>query len=408
MLRRLLALALVVAPTLSRAAAPPPVRAAHGMVASSSGEASQAGVEILQAGGNAVDAAVAVSLALVVTHPTAGNLGGGGFMLLRMADGRASAVDYREVAPAAASRAMYLDPQSNLIPEASTIGYRAVGVPGTVAGLQLALEKYGTMSWARVSEPAIRLAKKGFVVSKALADQLRDAAPQLGRFPESRRIYLRDGNLYQEGDRFVQPELARTFERLAKAGPRDFYVGQIGHALVADVKAHGGLITQEDLTAYRAREREVLHGTYRGYDVLTMPPPSSGGATLLQELNILEGYDLAKSGPNCAATDHLELEAMRRAFADRALYFWRPGLHSGPRRRAHFQGLCRQAARRDRSRTCDALVGFSHEPSASGRGPPHHPLLGGRFRRQRGLQHHDAQPAVWFGRDGRRRRIPLE
>ena len=320
----------LLAPASVLAAANDPVRAPHGMVASSSGEASEAGVEILKSGGNAVDAAVAVALALAVTHPSAGNLGGGGFMLVRMADGRATTIDYREVAPKAASRTMYLDPQGNVIPDLSINGYRAVGVPGTVAGLELALKKYGTRSWAQVSAPAIRLAKKGFVLSKALADELREEAPRFAPFPESRHIWNRDGKFYEEGERFTQPELAKTLERLSKAGPRDFYTGQIASLIDADMKRGGGLVTQDDLAAYTPKEREPLHGTYRGFDVLTMPPPSSGGATLLQELNILELDDLTKLGANGSQADHLIIEAMRRAFADRALYFGDPDFVNVP------------------------------------------------------------------------------
>ena len=294
------------------------------MVASSSGEASEAGVEILKSGGNAVDAAVAVALALAVTHPSAGNLGGGGFMLVRLADGRSTTIDYREVAPKSATRDMYLDAKGDVLPDASTNGYRAVGVPGTVAGLELALSKYGTKSWAVVSAPAIRLAKKGFVLSKPLADELREQAPRFAPFPESKRIWNRDGKFYEEGERFTQPELGKTLERLAKVGPRDFYTGQIAALIDTDMKRGGGLVTKDDLAAYQPKERAPLKGTYRGYDVLTMPPPSSGGATLLQELNILEFYDLARIGANGSQADHLMLEAMRRAFADRALYFGDP------------------------------------------------------------------------------------
>lgn len=306
------------------AASRPPVRAPHGMVASSSREASEAGVEILKKGGNAVDAAVAVALAEAVTHPSAGNLGGGGFMLLRLADGRATAIDYRETAPQAASRDMYLDAKGDVIPDASTVGYRAVGVPGTVAGLQLALQKYGTMKFAEVAAPAIRLARQGFVLSKPLADELREQAPHFAPFPASVRIYNRGGRFYAEGERFVQPDLAKTLERLAKAGPQDFYKGQIASQIAKDMAEHGGLITAEDLARYQPKERAVLRGTYRGYEILTMPPPSSGGATLLQELNILEGYDLGALGPQSSQADHLLLEAMRRAFADRALFFGDP------------------------------------------------------------------------------------
>jgi gamma-glutamyltranspeptidase/glutathione hydrolase len=316
------AVALLAAPAsgLSR----PAVRGAHGMVASSSDLASEAGVQILKRGGNAVDAAVAVALALAVTHPSAGNLGGGGFMVVRMADGRETAIDYRETAPLAATQKMYLDEAGNVVPEASTVGYRGVGVPGTVAGLALALQKYGTMKWSVVVQPALELARRGFVLSKPLADDLRAQEPRFAKFAESHRIFNRSGRPYAEGERFMQPELAQTLGRLARGGPREFYEGKTAELLVRDMVAHGGLITRADLTGYRAIERKLLHGRYRGYEVLTMPPPSSGGATLLQELNILEGYELQKLPQGSAASLHLELEAMRRAFADRALFFGDP------------------------------------------------------------------------------------
>jgi len=317
-------LALVAVSPPAFAAAPAPVRAKHGMVASATAEASAAGVEILKAGGNAVDAAVATALALAVTHPTAGNLGGGGFMLVRMADGGAVAIDYRETAPAAAGRDMYLGADGGVIPGASIVGYRAVGVPGTVAGLALALSQYGTRSFAQVAAPAIRLARRGFVVSKTLADELQSQAPKLEQFPESKRIFLRDGEPYAEGDRFKRPELARTLERLAKAGPGDFYRGRVAKQIAADMAANGGLITAADLRDYKAKARPVLRGTYRGYEILTMPPPSSGGATLLQALNILEGTPLDSFGPGASQADHLVIEAMRRAFADRARFFGDP------------------------------------------------------------------------------------
>jgi hypothetical protein len=289
-----------------------PVRAQHGMVASASGIASQVGAEILKRGGNAVDAACAVGLALAVTYPAAGNLGGGGFMLIRLADGRAVAIDYRETAPAAAQRTLYLDKAGNIIPNASLVGYRAAGVPGTVAGLGLAQHKYGVLKWREVVEPARRLAAQGFPISHSLAAGLRNAK-DLARFPASRNIFLRDGRYYAEGETFKQPELAATLERLAEQGPREFYTGRTAQLVAEDMRSNGGLITLADLQNYKAVERKPLRGSYRGYEILTMPPPSSGGAALLEMLNILEPHDLAAMGYNSSQTDHLLIEAMRRA-----------------------------------------------------------------------------------------------
>jgi len=323
-MRAAISLLLTLAAAPAFAASRPPVRAEHGMVASSSALASEAGVEILKKGGNAVDAAVAVALALAVTHPTAGNLGGGGFMLLRMADGRATAIDYRETAPKAATAGMYLDAQGKVVRDASTLGYRAVGVPGTVAGMELALKKYGTRTFAQVAAPAIRLASRGFLVTQPVAEMLNASAEKLSANPESARVYLRGNKPYAEGERMKLPDLARTLERLGKVGTRDFYTGVLAKKLAADMAAHGGLITLEDLRDYQAKERPVLRGTYRGHEILTMPPPSSGGATLLQELHILEGYDLGKLGPGGSGELHLLAEAMRFAFADRARYFGDP------------------------------------------------------------------------------------
>jgi gamma-glutamyltranspeptidase/glutathione hydrolase len=293
------------------------VSARHGVVASSSDLASEAGVEILKKGGNAVDAACATALALAVTHPAAGNLGGGGFMLIRLANGKSTAIDYRETAPALATRDMYLDKAGNLVPSSSLVGYRAAGVPGTPAGLAMAHAKYGKLKWKEVVEPAILLAERGFIVSKSLARGLR-GTKMLAQFEESRRIFQNGGAFYKEGDLFKQPELAATLRRLQSEGPRDFYQGRTAQLIAADQKAHAGLITLEDLKNYRAVEREPLRGSYRGYDLITMPPPSSGGVALLEMFRILERYDLAAIKSDTVRTDHLLIETMRRAFADRA------------------------------------------------------------------------------------------
>src|SRR2546427_3873299 len=288
------------------------------MIVSAEPLASDVGLEILEAGGNAVDAAVAVGFALAVTHPYAGNIGGGGFMLLRMATGEAVVVDYREEAPAAASRNMYLDAKGELAPEASIVGARAVGVPGTVAGLALAEEKYGKLGLARALAPAIRLAEQGFPVSYALSQSLESAQPLLARFEESRRIFLRDGKPYEPGEIFKQPELAHTLRLIAQGGPDVFYRGSVAQALVATMQKYGGLITLADLAEYQAKFRAPLEGHFRGFTVLTVPPPSSGGVALLEMLNVLGPLDLG--APNSYQSIHLMAETMRRAYADRAAY----------------------------------------------------------------------------------------
>src|SRR6202162_4380310 len=271
-----------------------PVHAQHGIVVSVHELASQAGVEIMQAGGNAVDAAVATGFALAVVHPPAGNLGGGGFMLIRLADEKTHFLDYRERAPAAATANMYLDAQGNVIEDASLIGYKAIGVPGSVAGMVCAEEKYGKLTLKQVMAPAIRLAREGYALSWLEARDFRDDK-YLGKFAESRRIFQRDGNYYQPGEIFRQPDLARTLERIA-AKPDDFYHGALARELAAAMQKGGGLITAGDLAQYEVKEREPIRGTYRGYEIISAPPPSSGGTVLMESLNILEGYDLAKQG----------------------------------------------------------------------------------------------------------------
>jgi gamma-glutamyltranspeptidase/glutathione hydrolase len=294
------------------------------MVASASEEASRIGIAVLDAGGNAVDAAVAVAFVLQVTHPTAGNIGGGGFMVVRMANGETAAIDYRETAPAAAHAKLYLDTEGNVIPQASVAGHRAIAVPGTVAGLSLALAKFGTRPWSELVEHAHRLAAEGIVVQRDLVASLWENQAKLAVHPETKRIYLRDGQLWKEGDLFKQPELAATLERLRDQGPRDFYEGQIAAAIIAEIESGRGLITLDDLRTYRAVIRGVLRGSYRGHEVITMPPPSSGGVALIEMLNILENRDLRKDGPGSSATLHWLAEAMRLAFADRAEYLADP------------------------------------------------------------------------------------
>src|SRR3989449_6138591 len=301
-----------------------PIRARHGIVASTNEIASRVGVDILKRGGNAVDAAIAVAFALAVTHPAAGNLGGGGFMMIRLKDGRTTAIDYREVAPAAATRNIYLDKNDKVIEgEGGSIeGYRAAGVPGTVRGMELALKKYGSgkLTWSQLIEPAQRLAANGFTVNYTLARGLRGNHDYLSKYPETKRIYLNGGKFYNEGDIFVQPDLAATFARLQQRGPNEFYEGRTARLIAEDLKRHQGLITMDDMRGYVAKERATLRGNYRGYEIVSMPPPSSGGAVLIEMLNILEGYDFKKMDWASADRYHLMTEAMRRAFADRAEY----------------------------------------------------------------------------------------
>jgi gamma-glutamyltranspeptidase/glutathione hydrolase len=298
-----------------------PVRGRHGMVASVSEIASQIGVDVLKRGGNAVDAAVAVGLALAVVWPAAGNLGGGGFMMIRLANGKATAIDYREMGPAAAHRNVYLDEKGEYIKESSTYGHKAAGVPGTVAGMAYALEKYGTMKWAEVAAPARKLAADGFLVWHQLELSLKGASKELSRYPETKRIFLRDGRPYEAGEIFKQPELAAVFARMMKQGPREFYEGKTAELIVASMKRAGegkAWMTMEDLKNYKVVEREPLRTTYRGHEIISMPPPSSGGIALFEMLHMLEKFNLKEMGYGSSQATHVLVEAMRRAFADRA------------------------------------------------------------------------------------------
>ena len=323
-LRKIAPVLLVLALLSNIVVAREPVRARNGMVATTNEVASRVGVEIMKRGGNAVDAAIAVAFALAVTHPAAGNLGGGGFMMIRLKDGRTTAIDYREMAPAAAHRDIYLDKNGKLIEGegGSLIGYRAAGVPGTVRGMELALKKYGSgkLTWTQLIEPARRLAAKGFTVTYSLARSLRGSKEHLSTYAETKRIYLKGGAFYKEGELFRQPELAATFARLQRLGPNEFYEGETARRIVADMKRNNGLMTLEDLRGYVAKERAPLRGNYRGHEIVSMPPPSSGGAVLIEMLNILEGFDLRKLEASSSDRYHLMAEAMRRAFADRAEY----------------------------------------------------------------------------------------
>jgi gamma-glutamyltranspeptidase/glutathione hydrolase len=289
--------------------------------------AADAGVEILGEGGNAVDAAVATGFALAVVHPIAGNLGGGGFMLIRLHDGKSTFIDFREKAPLAATETMYQDDKGNVIPDASVIGYRSIATPGSVAGLVYAEKKYGKLGLKHVIAPAIRLAQDGFALTAQEAHELTD--PDLARFPESRLLFQRNGSYYRPGDTFQQPELARTLERIA-ADPDDFYRGKMAQELVGDLKKGGALITLQDLAQYNVVEREPVVGTFHNYTVISAPPPSSGGVVLLSALNILEGLDLSSLGDRTAASMHLITEAWRRAYMDRVNYLGDPDYNHIP------------------------------------------------------------------------------
>ncbi len=324
--RKSLILLLILA-SLASAGAVEPVRARHAMVASAHERASQAGVDVMRQGGNAVDAAVAVGFALAVVHPQAGNLGGGGFLLLRRPDGKVHFLDFREKAPGSAARGMFLDPQGQVIAGATEVGPKAIAVPGSVAGLTYAHKKFGRLPLKQVMGPAIRLARRGFVLSYDDAVDFRD--PDLAQFAASRRIFQRDGRFYQAGELFRQPELARTLERIA-ADPAGFYRGALARDIAAAMKQAGVAITEQDLAAYQVKEREPVRGTYRGHEIISAPPPSSGGTALIEALNILEGYDLKALGARSAESIHIVAEAMRRAFFDRAEFMGDPDFAKVP------------------------------------------------------------------------------
>ncbi len=308
------------------------VRGTHGMVATDEQLASQAGVEILKRGGNAVDAAVATAFALAVVEPAAGNIGGGGFMLVRLANGKTTFFDYREMAPGKATRDMYIKPDGKLDLEASVIGYKSVAVPGTVAGLALALKTSGTMKLADVMQPAIRLAEQGFPITEKLVREFEEERPGLQQFSMSSHIFLNDGQRYKVGDTFKQPELAQTLKRIAKKGPAEFYQGETAQMLARDMAAMGGLVTMEDLAHYQPKVREVVHANYaidgHKWEVISAPPPSSGGVAVVEALNMLQGVPL--KGWDDPQSVHMVVEVMRRAFADRAAYLADPDFSNVP------------------------------------------------------------------------------
>ncbi len=301
-----------------------PVRARHGMVVSQSHIASEVGAVILREGGNAVDAAVATAFALAVTHPTAGNIGGGGFLVFRSANGEAVAYDFREMAPAAATPEMWLDENGEYSFQIHHLSHKAVGVPGTVAGLRLAWEQQGSLPWERLVRPAVELARDGFVVSHGLAASLARVLDRMQPYPASVAQFSKGGVPYEAGEVLRQPDLAGSLERILENGADGFYRGETAELLVREMEAGGGLITMEDLANYRAIVRDPIRGEYRGYEILSMPPPSSGGVVMVQMLNILEGFDLAGNGFGSALNMHLMAEAMRRAYSDRALHLGDP------------------------------------------------------------------------------------
>jgi gamma-glutamyltranspeptidase / glutathione hydrolase len=317
----LLLIVLLLVWAVPAAAAMRPTHAQKAMVVSIHELASDAGVEVMKQGGNAIDAAVATGFALAVVHPQAGNIGGGGFMLIRMADGTLHFLDYREKAPAAATADMYLDKEGNVLPRLSIVGYKAIAVPGSVAGMVKAEKQWGKLGLAKVMAPAIRIARDGFSLPYEYEKEFQDE--NLAKFPESRRLFQRNGNYYKAGEVFRQPELAQTLERIAR-NPDDFYKGSLGRELAAAMQKNGGLITEQDLASYEVKEREPIHGSYHGYDIYSAPPPSSGGVALVETLNILENYDLAKAGNRSADSIHLTIEAFRRAFMDRADFMGDP------------------------------------------------------------------------------------
>lgn len=315
----------VILPAASQAASFRPDKGTNGMVVSTQKIANEVGQEVLNAGGNAIDAAVAVGYMLAVVHPVAGNLGGGGFAVIHTARGEDITLDFREVAPGKATRDMYLDKNGNVIPNASTDGYLAAGVPGTVAGMSAMLEKYGTKSLSELIKPAIKYAEQGFKVTARQAETFMEHAPRLSKYASSRQYFLKpDGSTYKEGEILVQKDLAKTLRLIAAQGPDAFYKGEIADLIAKDMAANGGIITKDDLAKYKPIWREPVKGTYRGYEIISMAPPSSGGTHIVQILNVLEGYDLKNMGFGSSQTVHVTAEAMRYAYADRSEFMGDP------------------------------------------------------------------------------------
>ncbi len=326
----LLAAALALCQFDAQAASQAPVAAEHGMVVTAQHLATHVGVDVLKAGGNAVDAAVAVGYALAVVYPAAGNLGGGGFMTIQLADGRKTFLDFREKAPLAATADMYLDKDGNVVPGASTKGQLAVGVPGTVAGMEQARSEYGTMQRAALLAPAIHYAQDGFVLDRSDIDILTTATEDFRQDPASAAIFLNHGEPFKVGDRLVQKDLAHTLMYISEKGADGFYKGTIGNAIVASSRAGHGIITQADLDQYRTRELKPVECNYRGYGIVSAPPPSSGGVVICEMLNILEGYPLQELGYRSAQAVQYQIEAMRHAYVDRNSYLGDPDFVSNP------------------------------------------------------------------------------
>jgi gamma-glutamyltranspeptidase/glutathione hydrolase len=322
--------ALSLAAADARAVSPPPAEASNGMAVTAQHYASEIGVDILKRGGNAVDAAVAIGYALAVVHPCCGNLGGGGFATLRLADGRETFLDFRETAPAAATRDMYLDAAGEIVPKLSLEGYKAAGVPGSVAGLEALRERYGTMQRAELMAPAIRLAEEGFVLRQGDVDILATATEAFAKQPNVAAIFLHDGKPWQVGERLVQRDLAATLRRISEAGPDAFYKGPVAESVAAASGANGGILTKEDLAAYEVVEREPVRCAYRGYAILSAPPPSSGGTTICLILAVLEAYPLGELGFHSSAGLHLQAEAMRHAYVDRNFALGDPAFVDNP------------------------------------------------------------------------------
>jgi gamma-glutamyltranspeptidase/glutathione hydrolase len=328
--RSLLAAALAAGYIDAQAASQPPVAAENGMVVTAQHLATHVGVDVLKDGGNAVDAAVAVGYALAVVYPAAGNIGGGGFMTIQLADGRKTFLDFREKAPLAATANMYLDKDGNVIKGASTYGHLAVGVPGTVSGLEYALRKYGTMKRQAAIAPAIRYARDGFVLDQGDIDMFQTATEDFKKDPASAAIFLNHGVPFQVGQRIVQKDLAQTLKAISDKGEDGFYKGSVGAAIVASSHAGKGIITQADLDQYQTRELKPVECNYRGYGIVSAPPPSSGGVVICEILNILEGYPLKELGFRSAQSVHYQIEAMRHAYVDRNSYLGDPDFVKNP------------------------------------------------------------------------------
>lgn len=347
-----------------------PVEGEQAMVVSTHHLASAAGAEIMRRGGNAIDGAVATGFALAVVNPRAGNLGGGGFMIIHTPKSKSVALDFREVAPMAATQDMFLDEAGEAVPMRSRQGYLANGVPGTVAGLDHAWKQYGSgnIAWADIIAPARKLAEEGFPLSAQLAQHLEDYAPRLTQNAESNRIFLRHGRFYAAGERFRQPDLAATLARIQEYGATDFYAGETADLIVRDQQVGGGLITHEDLLSYRTKERAVIRGNYRGYEFVTMPPPSSGGIALRQMLGMLEPYNLRSLRLNSAAYVHLVTEVMRRAFHDRATELGDPDFHWVPQAKLtdpdYIANMLADFSP-DRATPSDSFVGPATQPAES-------------------------------------------